>query len=381
VWSADGGPLIPLSPYVQSFDNEVPPSFQLATGSFTQVTGSIGLRLGAGSLSMIGTYRKDHAAKADYSIGPNLSWPIASRNGLQVIFQASALRSRTTTAAFATMRILTTRGRLSVAGAVGHDFESNSRPDGGDASRVIGSVDAQYAFAGDGLNGLTGEAGFDRDLRSSSLRGGATYAGTWGNGRAEIRHQLEGPSRTRYDLNFQSGLAINPDAFRFGARQSSESAMILSLSGEKSDASYLVLVDDTDRGHLHAGGRLSLFMPAYRTYRVRLLPKESTAAEVDPQPREVTLYPGNVATLNWRAERYVTLFAQAISSAGRPITRALVQTGRNVAETDDQGYFQINVSRGGLLRFSRSGSALCNVAAPAFATNQELLSAGKVVCQ
>jgi hypothetical protein len=157
--------------------------------------------------------------------------------------------------------------------------------------------------------------------------------------------------------------------------------MILSLSGEKSDASYLVLVDDTDRGHLHAGGRLSLFMPAYRTYRVRLLPKESTAAEVDPQPREVTLYPGNVATLNWRAERYVTLFAQAISSAGRPITRALVQTGRNVAETDDQGYFQINVSRGGLLRFSRSGSALCNVAAPAFATNQELLSAGKVVCQ
>ncbi len=381
VWYPDGGPLIPLSPHVQSFDNEVLPSFQLATGSFTQVTGSIGLRLGAGSLSMIGTYRKDHAAKADYSIGPNLNWQIASRNGLQVIFQASTLRSRTTTAAFATVRILTTRGRFSFAGAVGQGFESNSRPDGGNESRAIGSLDAQYAFSGDGLNGLTGEAGFDRDLRSSSIRGGATYAGSWGNGRAEIRHQLEGRSRTRYDLNFQSGIAMNPDGFRFGARQTSESAIIVSLSGEKSDATYRVLLDDTDRGHLHVGERLSLFVPAYRSYRVRLLPKESTAAEVDPQPREVTLYPGNVATLNWRAERYVTLFARAISSAGQPIARALVQTGRNVAETDDQGYFQINVSRGDLLRFSRSGSALCSVSAPTFAPDEDLLSAGKVVCQ
>jgi hypothetical protein len=157
--------------------------------------------------------------------------------------------------------------------------------------------------------------------------------------------------------------------------------MIVSLSGEKSDASYRVLVDDADGGYLHAGERLSLFLPAYRTYRVRLLPKESTAAEVDPQPREVTLYPGNVATLNWRADRYVTLFAQAVSSAGQPVARALVQTGRNVAETDDQGYFQINISRGDLLRFSRSGSSLCSVAAPAFAANEDLLSAGKVVCQ
>lgn len=381
VWSADSQPLIPLSNYIQGFDSELPAPTQLATGSFTQVTGSAGLRIGSGSLSLIGTYRKDRASKPDYSVGSSVTWPLATRRGLQVIFQASASRSRTTTAGFATLRVLAASGHLAVASSIGQGFETHSNGPGADASRLIGSVDAQYDFAGKGLGGLVGQVGADRDLRSANVRGGASYSGALGNGRVEIRHQLEGPSRTHYDVSLQSGLAFSRNGALFGAQQTSESAVIVSLEGDDSRNDFRVLVDDIERGHLRSGDRLSLFLPAYRTYRVRLLPMQSAPVELDTQARAVTLYPGNVVSMGWTAERYATLFAQAISQEGRPVAGAFVQTQRSVAQTDDQGYFQINVRPGDILKLSRSGSIICSVVAPSTSGSTDLISAGKVACK
>ena len=47
IWSHGGRPLIPLSPPVETFDWVVPTGLQLATGSYTQAIGSIGVRLEA----------------------------------------------------------------------------------------------------------------------------------------------------------------------------------------------------------------------------------------------------------------------------------------------------------------------------------------------
>jgi hypothetical protein len=263
---------------------------------------------------------------------------------------------------------------------MGHGFETSGQRDG-DAHRLIGSIDAQYAFKEEGSGGFVGQIGADRDLRSTNVRGGANYAGELGSGRIELRHQLEGARRTRYDVSLQSGFALNHSGALFGARQTNESAVFVSLKGQNTGTTFRVLVDDTERGEVRSGERLALFLPAYRTYRVRLLPKESAPVELDTQAREITLYPGNVLSLSWMVERYATFFAQAVSSDGRPVADALVQTTRNVAQTDDDGYFQVDVKPGDRLRFSRSGMTICTLVAPSSSGHADLISAGKVICR
>ncbi len=379
VWSHDGSPLIPLPGHLDSFGSDQPVGAQLATGSYTQAVASLGVRLGGGSLSVLGSYRRDSGQRSDYSIGPSLDLPVVTRGGLQLTFQVSGQRSRNATAAFAGLRILSVAGPVSVSGSLGRSVEDIRGDSADDASRATGSVTVQYSAESGGAL-MTADAGATRDLHSSSIRGGATVSSRLGNARADVLHGLEGQSGTQYDVAIQSGLAISPRSATFGARQAEPSAIIVSVHGDAPGASFDVLVDGAPRGQVRIGQRLSLFVPGYRTYRVRLVPRDAAAVDVDSAPRDVTLYPGNVQPLDWTVASYTTLVAQAVSTDGAPIADALVQSAKSVGETDSSGFFQLDVRSGDAVTIVRGGST-CEVALPKLAVHKEFASVGKVTCQ
>ena len=141
------------------------------------------------------------------------------------------------------------------------------------------------------------------------------------------------------------------------------------------------MVDDVQRGRIKAGQRLSLFVAGYRRYRIRLIPIAAAPVSIDSAVREVTLYPGNVQTLVWRAESYFTLFAQAMSRDGVPIRDALVQSAKGIAETDSNGYFQIDVRRSDPITIARNDGAPCVVKLAKLAVANNFASIGKVICK
>src|SRR3569833_1941414 len=222
VWSRDGSPLIPLPGHLDSFGSDQPVGAQLATGSYTQAVASLGVRVLGGSLSVLGSYRRDSGQRSDYSIGPSLDVPVVTRSGLQLTFQVSGQRSRNATAAFAGFRILSVAGPVSVSGSLGRSVEDIRADSADSASRATGSVTVQYSAESGGAL-MTADAGAARDLHSSSVRGGATVSRRLGNARADVLHGREGQSRTQYDVAFQSGLAISPRSATFGARQAEPS--------------------------------------------------------------------------------------------------------------------------------------------------------------
>ena len=114
---------------------------------------------------------------------------------------------------------------------------------------------------------------------------------------------------------------------------------------------------------------------------MRLVPVEAGAVDFDAGAREITLYPGNVQSLRWAAQSYFTLIAQAVSPAGAPIVNALVESGKGVAETDANGYFQIDMRRDDQIRIARNGAAACLVRLPDVTVRDDYASVGKVVCQ
>jgi hypothetical protein len=83
----------------------------------------------------------------------------------------------------------------------------------------------------------------------------------------------------------------------------------------------------------------------------------------------------------WRAESYFTVFGQAISSDGMPISDSLVQTAKGIAQTDANGYFQIDLRRDDPITIARADGPACRVMLGNVVVKNDFASIGKVVCQ
>jgi outer membrane usher protein FimD/PapC len=381
IWSRDGGPLISLPNQIETFESDQPIGAQLARGSYTQAVASVGLRLGTGNLSVVGSYTRDADQRSDYSIGPSVEWPVVTRNGLQVAFQVSGQRSRSSTAAFAGIRLLSASGPVSLTASAGRSVERNYGDGPEPGGRSTGSVDVGYSRQTAGGGVLTLAAGAERDIESSTLRAGGTLTSQLGNARADVIHGVEGRAGTQYDVGFESGMAISSAGATFGARQPEPSAIIVSVHGDAPDARFTVLVDGAPRGQVRLGHPLSVFAAGYRTYQIRIVLADAGAVDYDGASREVTLYPGTVESLDWKAHSYFTLVAQAVAADGAPIANALVATPKAIGETDSNGFFQIDLRNGDAITIGTEGAHTCSVALPKLLLQQDFASVGKVICR
>ena len=379
VWSASGGPLIPVPTYSDTFGSSPLTGAQTSTGSYAQATAGISYTLGQAVLGLTGSYRRDRGLKPDYSIGPSLSWPILNRGGMQVILTADAQHGRGTTAAFAGVRMLHTAGSYSSMTSAGY---ATSKPRGGEQrGRQVGSVSAQWSHADEDRTQLGVEAALARDVETTIARANAQAQTRLGSARIELVHGLEGRGGTQYGLNFQTGIAFGGSAIELGGRDLNQSAVIATLDGAAGKAAFDVLIDEIPRGRLGAGMRLPIFLEAYRSYQLRLRAVGGAAVAYDSSPRTVTLFPGNVEQLSWEAEPLVTVFGQAVGPGGAPIADASITARRAVGQTDSNGFFEVDAADGDVLEFSNGDGGTCKVPLASLATDGDYARLGRVVCR
>jgi len=379
IWSHNDQPLIPVPAFIDSFGGDQPTGAQIG-GSYTQASATIGYRLGAAYLSVIGSLRKDAHREADYSIGPSLSWPILNHNGLQLTLQADAQRSRTTTAAFAGIRLIYTANRVNVTGSAGYgsiDSRDGSSPS---QSRMVGGVAANYFYEDSNRTQLSASAGIDRSLESTAAHVGGTVYSRFGNVRADVLDNLEGRGGVQYGVTMQSAVAISGSQIGVGGRELDDSAVLVEVGGNAGSATFQVLVNDMPLGHVRAGGQLPIHLQPYRAYEIRLRPDNAAAVQFDTGAQKVTLYPGTVRVVRWTAQSYFTAFGQAVGIDGRAISNAMVEAPHAVGETDDNGYFQVDVAGDDLLTFTRAGTR-CEVRVSGAKPNNDFASLGKVICK
>jgi hypothetical protein len=380
VWSRSGEPLIPLPTYVDNFGSAPPTGAQIASGSYTQATGSVSLALGEAFLSLTGSYRRDHGLKSDYSIGPSLTWPVLNSGGFQLVVTADAQRSRSTSAAFAGFRILYTAGGYSTLATTGY-ASLRDRNGGRRSSRQVGSMSAQWFHQDEDRTQVALEAALQRDVESTTARANGQLVSQLGSARAEVLHGLEGRGGSQYGLTFQTGLAMGADSLSLGARDLDQSAVIVALGGSARDAAFDILIDEVPRGRIGAGSRVPVFLEAYRSYRLRLRPVSAAPVNYDSEPKTVTLFPGNVEQLSWTAERLVTIFGQAVSADGEPLANAAITLSRGIGQTDDNGYFQVDAAANDVLEFNISEDRTCKVPLAGIKTDGDFARLGKVVCR
>jgi len=378
VWSQDGRPLIPLAAIVDSFDPGQPTAAQIG-GTYTQASGTVGYRIGAAYLSVIGSYRKDAHHPPDYSVGPSLTWPIFNRNGLQLTVQADAQRTRTTTAAFAGLQLIYSGRRLSVVGNGGYRSLDGRHDFGQSRSRIVGGLSASYLYEDSSRTQLAAGGGMERGLDSTIAHGGATLYSRYGNVRADLLKSLEDRGDLQYGFTVQSAVAVSGGEVGLGSRDLDDSAVIVVVSGSGS-STFQVFVNDMPYGLVRGGGRLPIHLQPYRSYDVRVRPERAAAVTVDGAPQNVALYPGSVRVLRWEAHSYFTAFGQAVASDGRPVADAMIQAPHSIGETDSRGYFQLDVSGGDKVTVTTGGTQ-CEFSISGDSPEKDFVSLGKVLCK
>jgi hypothetical protein len=381
VWSGDGRPLIPISTYADNFGSSVPTGAQVGQGSYTQISGSIGLNLDRAYLSVTGSLRHDKGLGGDYTIGPSLSWPVISRNGLQLILQADAQRTRTTSAAYLGARFQFTSRRLSVIGAAGEATRRTDDHVAGEVTRAVGSVSGEYFYQDEDRTQVSAYAGYDRNIDSSDVHAGAQIYSRAGSARADILHPIGGRGGVQYAVTLQTGAATDLRGLAIGGRDIGDSALVVKLDGQAENSDFEVLVDGQPRARLQGVGSVPIFLQPYRSYKIRLRPIGATSIDYDPATRSVTLYPGNVDHMSWAVRSLITVFGQAFRPDGRPLANASVESTRGIGETDGHGYFQIDVASGDRLSFTAGGDRSCQVQLGAIGEARNFAKIGKVICR
>lgn len=376
--SADGGPILPAPDSLDTFAGGSPTPAQVAGGRYTQVTGTAGLHLGDLNFQLLGFFRRDARSRSTYSVGPSINWRLIQLPGMQLTLTADAQRTQSTTAAFLGARMLINRGGFSVASTAG--ASTRSEPDGWSA-RSIGSISGQLYRQIDEQTQLNALATIDRSTENLTAQAGASLQSRFGSVQGDILHRFNAGDRagTDYILNLQSGAAVTAGAAQLGGRNLDESAIIARVAGD--GGPFEVLVDDVPQGRIKANGSLPLFLRPYRTYYIRLRSLGERASEYDSSVRKVTLYPGNVVQAVWHAAPVVTVFGRALDVSGRPVRSALVEAQRASGQTDDEGWFQVDLSGEGRLVLSRDDGSSCEVELGPIDQRNEYLKVGDVVCR
>ncbi|MGI9278446.1 MAG: TcfC E-set like domain-containing protein [Endozoicomonas sp.] len=182
--------------------------------------------------------------------------------------------------------------------------------------------------------------GITSDRLSKSADSSIQYANRFGRASFNILHSIsDDDDITSYGGSFNTSFLTDGNVFAMGGEQVSESALVVNLSGREGDV-FDVKVNGQRRGYAVAGEPSVISLSPFDQYSVVLSPAGNTLYSFDEREKQVTLYPGNVVTLDYEAIPLQLLFGRVLFK-GRPVSRAKITGGLYPGNTDDIGMFQV----------------------------------------
>lgn len=233
---------------------------------------------------------------------------------------------------------------------------------------TLGEIEGQATY----------ETGPGRDALSTAME----FNGQGVSLRADmLRTEEQRSTRTQFALGGMTTLLLNGDQVANTTRVGRESTLLISVEGARETDKFEILIDGQSRGLIRGSERSVLIVPSYRAYEVRLKPHQSGPLQVHNDVREVSVYPGNIRELKWSVRRLTAIVGQLVGEDDLPLPMVLIRSGREVAVSDEMGYFQLETSPGQELEIAgRNGSKYLSTA-PHFEGAEQLVRIGKLVAR
>ena len=170
-------------------------------------------------------------------------------------------------------------------------------------------------------------------------------------------------SHIGYYGHFNTSIAFNTDSVSVGGKDTADSALIVDISGS-ADSSFDVLVNNSMVGVAMGDSTTVVPLTPYANYQVAILPRGDSLHDYDSVSKDVTLYPGNVETLYFNAERQQVLLGKLVDPEGNALANYSLRAGDKAGRTDGFGLFQVRVPETTETLEAEGGNVSCTIKIP-----------------
>lgn len=367
--------------YAQSgnFDIKSPSDLALGRRSHTQASGTISYSLPNAQISIAASFRNEDGIGRTYAIGPAVRWNVLRRGDWRLFLNGDAAVTDQGTSGYVGFNLQFHSGSLAL-GARGGTRMSTAD---GDQTRssFVGAIDGaiqREAFGGTLDLGVGYEHEIDRDV----LSGAANLRTQTGSMNVDVLRTFGAQaSQMQYSLGLHTTLLGGGNSLALEGRQGSESMVVVKVDGAQPQDRFEVLINDARVASVAGdGGQVVVPVPAYREYDVRIRPESGGLVQYDSSVRRVSVYPGSVAALQWKARSIMPVFGRIQLPEAGKFTGATILTEGGPVEIEESGFFQIEAASGGQVDVQFADGRSCELILPVITSGARYLSAGDVMC-
>ncbi|HEY7807188.1 MAG TPA: TcfC E-set like domain-containing protein [Croceibacterium sp.] len=349
-----------------------------AGASYSQAGAIVSFSLANVRLLGVASYRAEETLKASYSVGPSMEWDVLRKGPFTLTLRGDMAATERGTSGFAGLSLRLLGGHTSMTalgGARGSNIPDDELGDG-----AVGSLAGSWSGHAAGGD-LSLGAGYEHQPRQDDLVLSSQFNHALGSLAGDfVRTGHAGTAVSQYSLGLQTTIAAGAGGARVAGKTTTDSLIVVRANGARPGDRFEVLVNEQLAGTIVGNRPLTLALPTYRAYQVRIRPTGKDLLAYDTSPRSVGLYPGAVTRLAWKVAPVTIRFGRLVAPDGTPRAHASI-TGEGVwSETDDDGNFQIEAPDGVVLTATLADGRSFALSLPRDEAKDGIARLGAVTC-
>ena len=353
--------------------------FNLIPQSFSQSTVSASTNFLGGTISLLASQNKRQDEEDSESIGYRYTRPLLRKNRYQINLSSSAFVEDDDTSISFGISFNNLSGKFQFNSDSRYAYQDN---DGDTESDIEYSARADYTDKNSTFGDYSLGLHASNFVNSKSI--GTRFQTRSALGKADVLYEHidnnDSDSITRYIGNASFSVYASGKNVAWGGNRTANSGSIIKLDSESIDAPFEVFVNRQPYGFAKSGKSTIVALQPYNEYSIQIKPRGNEFVHFDEKIHRVTLYPGNVETLNWKISPVTILISNAIFKDGSPVEFAKFENTIGFASTDAGGWFQVEIANRDPLILSKKGTPICKIELPNFEVEQGIAVLDEVVC-
>tara|TARA_R110000868_G_scaffold144960_5_gene364598 strand:+ start:33349 stop:35913 length:2565 start_codon:yes stop_codon:yes gene_type:complete len=351
----------------------------------TQVSGNLSYQIGSALLGIVGNLSKNQGLPSTYSYGPEFRMPVYTGYSTNIQFSAYGAKTQDDLQIIAQFILYFSSPHWIQNATAGYQANLDKQP-GTQPSNAIGNFGTYWRdlnAAQEGVQlGVQGNTQNGTQSLGTSIDYTNHYAGMYGS----VTHNFASTTaiqNTQYSANVQTHFAYADGKAVIGGPRAGDTGIIVYVSSNHPGDKFEVYVDGQVKTIVATDTATPIFLPPFRTYRIRIRDISSEFYNYDETPQLVTLYQGNVRTLTWKTRVKLILYGHITQPNGLSLRSRRVYGGLGINATDYSGNLQAEVyDNATQLTASYGDGKKCIIDLPKLESKQHgLIEIGNIVCR
>ena len=225
------------------------------------------------------------------------------------------------------------------------------------------------------------------NVQSTGQRHQADVSSNWASRHGRLTATLDQSHAkdTGGTAGFSTGLSTaiigDKHGVLLGGAELNESAVVIDIESAHKGSNFDVLADNNIVAKAKSGSATLVNLRPFEQYEVSIQDTGTDLLDYSQRKETVTLYPGNVTRLTYKAEKVLVAFGRLVDVTGQSIQNAVIEGMVGIAATDEYGFFQAemrDLTKDLIVRYK---SSQCQVTLPVYKVENQVARLGTLTCR